>query len=215
MFNELIFVLQVGAILGALFWAYKLGKEAIVSLSVLLAVLANFFVLKQMSLFGFNVTCSDAYAIGSIFGLNILNQVYGKEIAKKTIWISFFAMTFFAAMSQIHLFFEPSSYDTTQVHFSALLLAAPRLLFASITTFFIVQQIDVRVFGLLQRFPWKIKSILSLLFSQAIDTVLFSLLGLYGVVQELGSIIVVSYIVKCAVIGLTSMVSFKPLKVET
>ena len=46
--------------------------------------------------------------------------------------------------------------------------------------------------------------IATLLISQALDTILFSFLGLYGVVQELGSVIVVSYLVKCAVILLTS-----------
>src|ERR1700676_46225 len=97
--NELAFVLQVAVLVGALFWAAKIGKEALIALCVLLSVLANFFVLKQMYLFGWNVTCSDAFAIGNIFGLNMLSQAYGREAAKKTIWISFFGMVFYAAVS--------------------------------------------------------------------------------------------------------------------
>jgi uncharacterized integral membrane protein (TIGR00697 family) len=213
--NELTFVLQVAVLVGALFWAARIGKEALISLSVLLSVLANFFVLKQMHLFGWNVTCSDAFAIGSIFGLNMLSQSFGKDVAKKTIWISFFGMIFYVAVSQIHLFFVPSPHDTSQDHFMYLLNTAPRLLIASLVTFFIVQQFDVWLYGLFQkRFSWQIRSTFCLFISQALDTVLFSLLGLYGIVSDLFSMMVVSYLVKCAVIALTSVgaIFFNPLK---
>jgi len=216
--NELIFVLQIGVLVGALFWAARIGKEALIVLSVLLSVFANFFVLKQMLLLGWNVTCSDAFAIGNIFGLNMLAQAHGRDAAKKTIWISFFAMVFYVVVSQIHLFFIPSPHDTSQVHFASLLETAPRLLIASLATFFIVQQFDVRLYGFFQmrlaRFSWQTRSTICLLISQALDTVLFSLLGLYGIIQDLFSMMIVSYLVKCAVIVLTSIgaVFFNPLK---
>lgn len=203
--NLAVFFLQTAAVVGAAYLAFRMGKEALIALCVLLAVLANFFVLKQISLLGFNVTCSDAFAIGNIFGLNLLQQGWGQELAKKTIWISFFAMLFFAVMSQIHLLFVPSNFDTSHTHFTALLGVAPRLLAASLLTFFIVQQADVKLYSMLKTIPWKRRIVISLLISQAFDTVLFSFLGLYGVVQEIGSIILVSYVVKCAVIFVTSL----------
>jgi hypothetical protein len=216
--NELIFVLQTSVLVGALFWAARIGKEALIALCVLLSVLANFFVLKQMYLLGWNVTCSDAFAIGGIFGLNMLSQAYGRDVAKRTIWISFFGMLFYAVVSQIHIFFVPSPHDTSQGHFDYLLSTAPRLLIASLVTFFIVQQFDVRLYGFFQkklsRFSWQTRSTFCLLISQAFDTVLFSLLGLYGIINDLFSMMVVSYLVKCTVIGLTSIaaVFFNPLK---
>lgn len=216
--NELVFVLQVAVLVGAVFWAAKFGKEALISLSVLLSVLANFFVLKQMHLLGWNVTCSDAFAIGSIFGLNMLSQSYGKEVAKKTIWISFFGMLFYVVVSQIHLFFVPSPHDTSQGPFIYLLSTAPRLLMASLVTFFIVGQFDVRLYGFFQkklvRLSWQTRSTLCLFISQALDTVLFSFLGLLGIIHDLFSMMVVSYLVKCAVIALTSVgaIFFNPLK---
>jgi queuosine precursor transporter len=207
--NFLIFVLQTGAILAALGWAYRKGREALVALCVLFSVLANLFVLKQMLIFGWNVTCSDAFAIGTIFGLNLIQRSYGQAAAKQTIWISFFGMGFFALLSQIHLWFEPSSFDASQDHYTFLLTSAPRLLIASLSTFFLVQQFDVRFFGWLQKrfsgISWKVLSTTSLLVSQALDTVLFSFLGLYGIVQEMASIILLSFAVKCAVIALSSL----------
>jgi len=216
--NELVFVLQIAVLVGALFWAARIGKEALIALSVLLSVFANFFVLKQMTLLGWNVTCSDAFAIGGIFGLNMLSQAYGKEAAKKTIWISFFGLLFYAVFSQIHLMFVPSTYDTSQSHFAYLLSTAPRMLGASLATFFIVQQFDVRMYGFFQKklsgFSWQTRNTFCLIISQALDTVLFSLLGLYGIIQDLFSMMVVSYLVKCAVIALASIgaVFFNPLK---
>ncbi|HEX2579790.1 MAG TPA: queuosine precursor transporter [Rhabdochlamydiaceae bacterium] len=212
--NELIFVLQSAIVIGTLFGAARIGKEALIALAVLLTVLANVFVLKQISLFGWNVTCSDAFAIGGIFGLNMLAQSHGKDVAKKTIWISFFGMLFYVALSQIHLLFVASPHDTSQDHFTYLLKPAPRLLIASLVTFFIVQQFDVRLYQLLSKFSWQVKSLFCLLISQALDTVLFSLLGLYGIIHDFTSMMVVSYLVKTAVIGLisTAALFFNPLK---
>jgi len=212
--NELIFVLQSAAIVGALFAAVRIGKEALIALSVLLSVLANFFVLKQIYLLGWSVTCSDAFAIGGIFGLNMLAQSYGRDVAKKTIWISFFGMLFYVIVSQIHLLFVPSPHDTSQDHFTYLLTAAPRLLLASLVTFFIVQQFDVRLYQVLSKFSWQIRSLLCLLISQALDTVLFSLLGLYGLINDFTSMMIVSYLVKSVVIGLVSIAAlfFNPFK---
>ena len=203
MLNVIIFFLQTFGVMWAVMGAARMGKEALVSLSVLLPILANLFVLKQTTLLGWNVTCSDAFAIGSIFGLNLLQQAYGQEEAKRMIWISFFGMVFFALMSQVHLFYQPSSYDVNHTHFAALLGVAPRLLVASLMTFFIVQQLDVRLFRALKGIKYRMT--LSLLVSQAFDTLLFSLLGLYGIVEELASIIIVSYLVKCSVILCTTV----------
>ncbi len=216
--NELIFGLQILVLVGALFWAARIGKEALVALCVLLSVLANFFLLKQINLFGWNATCSDAFAIAGIFGLNMLTQSYGRAAAKKTIWISFFGLLFFAAVSQIHLLYLPSLHDESHIHFAFLLKAAPRLLMASMATFLVVQQFDVRLYGFFQKkfsqFSWQMRSTICLFLSQIVDTVLFSILGLYGIIQELTSMIIVSYLVKCAVIALTSMAAgfFNPLK---
>lgn len=208
--NEAIFILQVGAVVGSVIGAKRLGKEAVVTLAALLAVFANFFVLKQIYLLGWTVTCSDAFVIGHLMCLNLLQQVYGKESAQKTIVLSFSAMLIFALFSQIHLLFNPSSFDTAQGHYLALLGVAPRLLAASLATFYIVQRVDLLLFGkilnLMPKFSWKMRSAVSLVISQALDTLLFTLLGLYGVVEDWVSIFWMSFAVKCTVIGLMALI---------
>lgn len=202
--NETIFFLQTSGIAVCSFWAYRIGKEALMSFFTLLCVFANFFVIKQMTLFNWNVTCSDAFAVGSILTLNLLQRKYGKKAAYQAITISFFGMVFFAIFSQIHLFYKPSLWDTSQDHFSYLLTWTPRLLIASLTTFFIVQQLDVRLYSFLKKnflaLNWKFRLVISLIISQLLDTALFTLLGLYGIVEHSLDVFIMSYSVKCITI---------------
>lgn len=208
--NELVFILQVVAVVVAVMVGRRFEKEALMVLAVLLAVFANFFVLKQINLMGWTVTCADAYVVGHLLCLNWLQQEYGKESATQTVQLSFGAMVIFALLSQIHLVFTPSEVDVTQVHYQALLGIAPRLLVASIATFYLVQRLDIYLFGkildLMPQTAWKIRSALSLVISQAVDTLLFTLLGLYGVVDNWLAIFWMSFVVKCVVIGLMAVI---------
>lgn len=219
--NELIFILHTVLIVFVTFGALKIGKEALVALTALLAVAANFFVLKQMILFSWNVTCSDVFAVGSILSLNLIQEHFGKEAARRAVSVCFFTMIFFGLMSQIHLFYIPSPDDYAHSSYLALLSPAPRLLLASLLSFFLVQQIDILFFGFLKkRFAsvnWPLRNGASLFVSQFLDTVFFSFLGLYGLVTSLGSIIAVSFIVKLFVItsiGFLSSLSKRVIKYE-
>ena len=184
--------------------ALKLGKGALTAWVAIQALIANLFVLKQMTLFGFNVTTSDAFAIGSLLGLNFLQEHYSREDAKKATWICFFFMFFFAIVSQLHLLYQPSSFDTTQTAYAQLLSPAPRLLFASMGVFFLVQQIDIRFFAFLKdRFPalgFPARASIALVVSQFLDTFLFTFAGLYGMVISVVDVIVISFAVKFIVI---------------
>lgn len=202
--NELYFVIQVCLVLLFSYGALRFGEKALTASVAILAIVANLFVLKQITFLGFSITCSDAYAVGSIFSLNLLREYYGKEAAKKAIPICFFFMVFFVALSQIHLRFAPSPYDTSQFAYAKLLTPAPRLLIASLLVFYAVQHLDVRLFGwiskVLPRSPFGVRSTLSLATTQLIDTLLFSFLGLYGMVAKIGHIILVSYLVKLGIV---------------
>lgn len=202
--NELIFFLQTLVIVIFALGACRLGKETLIAWVAIQALIANLFVLKQMTLFGLEVTASDAFVIGSLLGLNFLQEYFSREEANKATKICFFFMFFFALVSQLHLLYEPSSYDTTHSAFLTLLTLSPRLLIASMSVFFIVQQVDIRFFAFLQRalprvsFAWR--AAIALIFSQFLDTVLFSFAGLYGVVASVIDIIAMSFLIKIIVI---------------
>ncbi len=201
--NELVFLFHIFIVIGFVLGALRLGKSALISFIALQGVLANLFVVKQMELFGFSVTCSDVFAIGGILSLNLLQEYFGKESAKQAVKISVATLLFFAFMSQIHLLYSPAVFDTTQEAFRAIFSQSLRIVFASLGTFYLVQQFDVRFFGMLKgRLPLRVAT--SLICSQLLDTVLFSFLGLYGLVESVFDIILVSFLIKCLIIAVSS-----------
>lgn len=213
--NEALFFAHIICVILITFFALRLGKEALVCLIVLFGILANFFVLKQTLLFGWNVTCSDVFAVGSVLSLNLLQESFGKETALRTTRLCFLGMGLFGVMSQLHLLYSPSPVDYTQESYRILLSPAPRLLIASLLTFYLVQQIDVRFFAFLrtryQLLGWRWRNGASLCLSQLLDTLLFTFLGLYGLVESVGSILLVSFLIKAlAILAITSFSS--PLK---
>ena len=208
MINEFIFILHALIIGSSVLFALRLGPEALVTFVSMCAVLANLFVIKQTTLFGFTATCSDAFIIGAVLGLNVLQEYYGKKLAQKAIWISLFSLIFYALLSQVHLLYLPGIHDTAHPHYAALLGFMPRITIASFVTYFIVQQVDYLLFGFLKKmFAGKYlaaRTTASLMICQLLDTVLFSFLGLYGIIENIGDIILISYTIKMAVILLSA-----------
>lgn len=206
--NELLFFAHILVVLGFILIAYRMGAFALTSLIVLLGVLANIFVVKQMHLFCWTVTCSDVFMIGSILGLNLLQESWGREAAGRAIKISLLSLLFFIAMAQIHLLYIPSASDGTHGAFLTILSSSPRIVAASLLVYYLVQKLDVQVFGWLKKLfgdrflPGRLT--ISLLFSQLIDTVLFSFLGLYGLVESVFDVILMSYLIKCIIIASSS-----------
>jgi uncharacterized integral membrane protein (TIGR00697 family) len=202
--NEVLFFIHVFLVAAFILGSVRLGQNGLLALIVLQAVLANLFVVKQMNLFGFTVTCSDMFAVGGILGLNLLQEHFGKEAAVRAVKISFLSMIFFLLMAQIHLWYAPSLQDTTDGAFLVILSATPRIVIASVTVYFLVQQIDVMLFGWLKKVCSQTRLVfrvgLSLVLTQWIDTVLFSFLGLYGLVAHIWDVIVMSFMIKCLII---------------
>ncbi len=201
--NELLFLSHILVVVAFVLLALRLGKTGLISLIALQGVLANVFVVKQTTLFGCAVTCSDVFAIGGILSLNLLQEFFGKESAAQAVKISLLTLIFFALMSQIHLLYSPTEHDFSQSAFATLFSSTFRIVFASIFTFYVVQQFDVRFFGLLKgKLPVRVA--MSLLCSQLLDTVLFTFLGLYGLVESVFDVILLSFLIKCIIIAISA-----------
>lgn len=202
--NELVFIIHTLIISFFCLGALALGQNALVAFICIQCVLANLFVTKQITLFGLSAVCSDAFTIGATIGLNLLQEYFGKTATRKTIWINFFILIFYAIVCYIHLWYIPNAADMTQEHFFAILHSMPRIVIASFSVYLFVQFADYYIYGFLKRF-FNEKYIIarnytSIAFCQLLDTILFSFLGLYGIIDNIWSIIVVSYCIKLAAI---------------
>ncbi len=203
MINELIFLLYVFCIAVCSLMALYFSSETLIAFICLSAVLANLFVSKSITLFGLTATASDALAVGASLSLNLLQEYYGRSKAQQTVYISFFCLIVYTIVSYLHLTYVPSPVDTQQVHFYAILSFMPRITIASLISYFIVQNIDCRLYAKLSQkyMPnFILKNYLCVGVTQLIDTVLFSFLALYGILENIGQIIIVSYSIKLAVL---------------
>ena len=205
--NEALFFLHVGVITLFAYVALAMGQRALAMYGALLSVLANLFVTKQVVLFGLDVTCADAYAVGGFLSLNLFQERFGKSATKKLIWVNFFALGVFAVLSFIHVLYLPSSSDWAHTHFAPLLQHSPRIVGASFITYFVVQRIDVELFGFLRNRigSFGLTLFCSLMVSQVIDTVLFSFLGLYGILSHLVQIALFSILIKWVIVATMSV----------
>ena len=149
--NELFFIIHTIIIAGFALGSLALGSSALVAFVCLSCVLANLFVIKQITLFGLTATSADAFTVGATIGLNLLQEYFGKEIAKRTIWINFFLLIFYAIVSQIHLIYIPHSADITQQYFLPLLQFMPRIVVASFSVYLFTQMTDYYLYGILKK----------------------------------------------------------------
>lgn len=215
--NEILFFIHISLLIGLGLVATKFGKEALMSFSALQALLANLFIQKQTYLFGLEVTCTDPYSIGSFLTANLVQEYYGKESAKKLMYINFFLLATFALMAKLHLYYIPSIHDTAHPSFFQILNNSPRIIIASFSVFFFVQKLDVELFSRLRAryFPNSLFMSLfaSLIITQVLDTTLFTFLALYGIAGSLWHIIIMSLSVKILVIFLMAPFSRSTKKV--
>ncbi len=207
--NELIFLGYILFVSIASLIALRLGKEALTALICIEAVLANIFVMKQISLFNLVATASDALSVGAMLSLNLLQEYYDKASAQKAIWISFFCSLFTTIITLFHLAYIPAATDVSSHLFDALLSPLPRIAIASLSVYLAVQYLDTALYGYLKNLFHKrffiIRNYSSLMISQLIDTILFTFLGLYGLegftnLETLVTIMFVSYIMKIIII---------------
>jgi len=198
--NELIFFLQVFAIISAIVVGFKMGKEALIAIISVFCILGNLFVLKQITMFGLHVVATDAFPVGAIIGLNLLQEFYSEKLAKKAIWICLFCMIFYIIISQIHLIYIPSTFDVSSGHYHTLLKNMPRITITSIFVTLSIMQINRILYGFLQRkfqdkYFWT-RFISTIFISQFLDSTLFAFIALYGLIPNLWHIIIISTIIK-------------------
>jgi hypothetical protein len=202
--NELIFIAYVVSLLVSLLIAMRMGSVALSSLVVTLWVIANLFVQKQIDLFGFSVTAADALVVGAMLGVNLLQEFYGKDVARKTIWASFFVLCVYVVLSMLHCAYVPNQFDTTQAMFMRLLYPMPRLVVASLLAYLVAANVEYYLYGFLKTMTngrfFVFRNYATVTVSQFIDTLLFSFIGLYGIVGNFFHVVMFSYMIKLGIV---------------
>lgn len=198
--NESLFFLHVLSISICCAFAARLSQEALIALVAIQALLSNLFVVKQISLFGFFVTPTDVFTVGASLCLNLLQDRGGQERAQRAVYSSLFCLVVYTLMTKFQLWYMPAPMDIAHEHFMPLLTAMPRIIAASIFCYFVSQMLDTQLYRYINKrytgSNFVIKNYTSIALSQLVDTLLFSYLGLYGLVHNINHIIIISYSIK-------------------
>lgn len=198
--NIVIFQLHVLFICLVSLGMLRLGERALNAWLCVLAISMNLFVTKQISLGSFHVTAADSIAGSYLLGLCLIQEHFGKRSAQQHVIFAFSCTLGFLGLSWFHLWYIPNDYDTMHLIHKSTLDCMPRLMCASLTSFLLIQLVDISLFQKLRNaFKGRyfvLRTFMTLMISNALDTFIFSFLGLYGLVGNIWHIIWFSLVVK-------------------
>lgn len=200
MINELIFIIQNLFITAVSIGAFLYGQTQLITFVALCWIMSNLFVLKQVTLFGMSVVTSDVCMVGANLGIGLLRHYFGQKAAEEAIWTGTLASFFFMLMSLFLLAYQPNTFDCTHAHYAVLLTPVARLVICSFIVAIISTHAHLWLYNkfmsLFKNPSLYLVNTSALLISQLIDTVLFSVFGMYGLVHSIIPIIIFSYSIK-------------------
>ena len=187
----ILFGVCIGAMLGLMRW---FGAYGLYIYNIVAMLSANIQVLK-----GINLSFRpEPIALGTIvfsttyLCSDVLNEHYGKTMAKQGVWFCFAAQLLMAILMIIAIGYPPLIPNTTpsagtehmllaEQAISILFTPSPRILLASLISFVLTQLTSIWIFDYLKRITknnilW-LRTLTSIIFSSIVDTVLFSLLA--------------------------------------
>ncbi len=185
--NEILwFVMLITNFLLILLLYRLAGRTGLFLWVPIATILANIQVVKMVNLFGMEATLGNIVYASSFLVTDILSENHGQACAKKAVFFGFFSMLSFALMMNFALAFTPSASDFANDAMQAIFTLMPRIALASLSAYLVSQFHDIHAYQFWRRkfpavkFLW-LRNNLSTMVSQALDTVIFTLIAFWGV----------------------------------
>jgi hypothetical protein len=182
--NEILFIIQTIVSLFLVLLAFRMGRNWLYALIAVNYVLANIFVTKTIILFGFEATGGNVL-YGAIFlGTDLLSEYYGREAARKGVYVGLAAVLVYLLMSIFITAYETSPNDFGAGAAMGILFSfAPSIIIASLIAYLISQLHDVWAFHFWKvrfegRMLW-LRNNFSTWVSQLLDSVTFAFLAFW------------------------------------
>ena len=204
MSNEILWIGFLLLQFGLTFLIYKqFGLTGLYTWIGFSIVVANIQVLKTIELFGLTATLGNIIYASIYLSTDLISEKYGKDKAKKAVYIGFFSMIAFTLIMQYALKFAPAADDFAQESLQMLFGLLPRIAAGSLVAYIVSQLLDVTIFFKIKEKFGKpsqlwIRNNGSTLVSQLIDSVIFVVIAFYGIFPNgvLLEIIFTTYVIK-------------------
>lgn len=139
---------------------------------------------------------------------NYLREIYGKSAAVTAIWMGLIGELIFLFATQFTLALPSAPFWTDQHAFQAVYGATPRLMVASVLAYFSAEFTDVNVYHIVRnwtdgRHLW-LRNNAGTIAGQAVDSVIFYTIALYGLVPNIGVLILTTLAVKAVIAVLST-----------
>lgn len=176
-----LFVAGASAWLGCYF-----GVIAPTAIFATLIVIANITAGKVINFLGFYGPAGVIIFAASFLVTDIITEVWGKEAARRAVWIGFYANLVLVLYITIVIHWTPAPFAVEYAKkFAEVLGLVPRIVLASMVAYLLSQHHDVWAFHFWRektagRFLW-LRNNASTLVSQALDTTVFITIAFYGV----------------------------------
>jgi len=193
--QELLWLTTLVLDLGGTVVLYRLFGKAGLQVAIATAIiLANLQGPKLTVIFGIQTSLGVIFYSSIFFATDVLSENFGKAEANKAVRMGFAVSVIVLLMLSLALLYLPSNQPNTQafskdIHdaFNTIVNFTPRFVFGSLLAYYISQSFDVWAFHRIKqvtgdRFLW-LRNNLSTMSSQAVDTVIYSLVAWWGIVD--------------------------------
>jgi uncharacterized integral membrane protein (TIGR00697 family) len=193
--QELLWLTTLLVDLGCTIVLYRLfGKVGLQVAIAVAIILANLQGPKLTVIFGLQTSLGVIFYSSIFFATDVLSENYGKAAANKAVRMGFAVSIIVLLMLSLALLYLPSDKPGTaefsaSIHasFANIVSYTPRFIFGSLLAYYISQHFDVWAFHKIksitgERWLW-LRNNLSTMSSQVVDTLIFSLVTWWGIVD--------------------------------
>ncbi|MCP3030744.1 queuosine precursor transporter [Halobacillus sp. A1] len=186
MSNEWIWIIFAIINFSLLLGVYKLfGKPGLFVWIGMATVVANIQVVKTIELFGLTATLGNIVYGTAFLATDILNEKYGKNDAKKAVWMGFSTLIAMTIMMQMAMLFTPASSDIAQPALESLFGVTVQIAAGSLLAYIVSQYFDVWLYSKLKNVFTSDKTLWvrnngSTMISQLLDSAIFCGIAFYG-----------------------------------
>lgn len=183
--NNWLLIIEAVVIFSCLLIAHKVfGKTGLFVWIGIAPILANIEVAKAVDMFGVSATLGNIMFASTFLATDILTELYGKEEAKKGVFVGAFTVLIYIISTQFAILYEPNEIDTINKSMTELFSLAPRICSSSLLMFVLANVADVYLYDLLrsktERFMWVRNNVCTII-CNCLENFGFSFLAFYGV----------------------------------
>lgn len=166
-------------------------KQGLILWMVIATIAANIEVMILVRAFGMEMTLGNILFASTFLITDIASEVYGEKETKNIVKAGIFSFGIFTLISASWMLYMPSENDIIKASIDKVFAHTPRIMFASLAVYIVVQFLDIylyhriwqftkKQFNDAKRFLW-LRNNVATIISQIINSVLYTLLAFYGV----------------------------------